>query len=187
MTHPRKIDRLARAMNTLLAFYYGGAPDDRGRLLAEITRQDDLWLEVTHDYVQWLFPLREMSRVTPWAPVVDNEVLAAFLDDELLRTHLMVSFLRMLSFYGLAQKDGRIVKGENWEERKDNWFTQGTHNDLRITRIIKCLTLLGLRPVAEQFHATLVGLRESESDCGIGETAFRYWLAALDGAQSGLS
>jgi hypothetical protein len=35
-------------MNKLLAFYSGGAPDDRGRLLAEITRQDDLWLEVTH-------------------------------------------------------------------------------------------------------------------------------------------
>ena len=27
-------------MNKLLAFYYGGAPDDRGRLLAEMTRQD---------------------------------------------------------------------------------------------------------------------------------------------------
>jgi len=160
-------------MNKLLAFYYGGAPDDRGRLLAEITRQDDLWLEVTHDYVQWLFPLRELSRVTPWAPVVDDEVL---------RTHLMVSFLRMLSFYGLARKDGRIVKGGNWEERKDNWFTQGTHNDLRITRIIKCLTLLGLRPVTEQFHTALVELRESEPDCGIGDTAYGYWRAALGGS-----
>jgi hypothetical protein len=169
-------------MNKLLAFYYGGTPDDRGRLLADITRQDDLWLEVTHDYVQWLFPLHEMSRVTPWAPVVDSDVLAAFHGDELLRTHLMASFLRMLSFYGLARKDGRIVKGGNWDERKDNWFTQGTHNDLRITRILKCLTLLGLQPVAEQFHAVLVELRESEPDCGIGETAFRYWRAALGGS-----
>lgn len=36
-------------MNRLLGFYYGGFPDHRGRFLAEITRQDDLWLEVTHD------------------------------------------------------------------------------------------------------------------------------------------
>jgi hypothetical protein len=115
------------------------------------------------------------------APTVDDEVLAAFHDDELLRTHLMVSFLRMLSFYGLARKDGHIVKGRNWEERKDNWFTQGTHNDLRITRIIKCLTLLGLRPVADQFHSALVELRESETDCGICDTAFSYWRSALGG------
>ncbi len=169
-------------MNKLLAFYFGAAPDDRGRLLAEFTRQNDLWLEVTHDYIQWLFPIREPSGVTPWAPTVDREVLAAFHQDELLRTHLMASFLRMLSFYGLAWKEGRIVKGGNWEERKDNWFTQGTHNDLRLTRIIKCLTLLGLRPVADQFHSALVELRESEPDCGIRDTAFSYWRAALGGA-----
>ena len=111
--------------------------------------------------------------------MVDNEVLAAFHGDELLRRNLMFRFLRMLSFYGLARKDARIVKGGNWEDRKDNWFTQGTHNDLRITRIIKCLTLLGLQPVAEQFHAALVDLRESELDCGIGDTAYKYWRAAL--------
>ncbi|MBI5330300.1 MAG: hypothetical protein HZB71_06770 [Betaproteobacteria bacterium] len=44
------------------------------------------------------------------------------------------------------------------------------------------LTLLGLQPVAEQFHSALVELRESEPDCGIGETAFRYWRAALGGS-----
>ena len=95
--------------------------------------------------------------------------------------HLMASFLRMLSFYGLARKDGHIVKGGNWNERKGNWFIHGTHNDLRITRIIKSLTLLGLQPVAEQFHAALVDLRESEPDCGIGETAYGYWGSALGG------
>lgn len=94
----------------------------------------------------------------------------------------MVNFLRMVSFYGLARKDGCIVKGSNWEARKGNWYIHGTQNDLRITRILKCLTLLGLQSVAEQFHATLAELRESEPDFGIGETAYKYWRAALGGS-----
>jgi hypothetical protein len=36
-------------MNQLLAFYLGTGPDHRGRTLAEILRQDDLWFEITHD------------------------------------------------------------------------------------------------------------------------------------------
>ena len=43
-------------MSQLLRFYSGSHPDHRGRMLAEILKQDDLWLELTHDYIQWLFP-----------------------------------------------------------------------------------------------------------------------------------
>lgn len=166
-------------MNALLTFYVGGTPDARGRLLAEITRQDDDWLEMTHDYIQWLFPLEEPSRVTPWAPTVTREVREAFHQDELLRRHLKASFLRMLRFYGLAYRDGQIAQGTNWQERKHDWFTEPTHNNLRITRILKSLALLGLRPLAEDFLGALDSLRVTEPDCGVGEKAFRYWRAAL--------
>ena len=166
-------------MNRLLAFYYGGHPDDKGRFLAEITRQDDLWLELTHDYIQWLFPLREISKVTPSAPLADREVIEAFLRDELLRQHLLASFIRMLHFYGLARDNGEIKKGANWVERKGNWFTEGTHNDLRITRILKSLSILGLRDEAEQFLACLEKLRTSELDCGVSEIAYRFWREAV--------
>ncbi len=166
-------------MNRLLAFYYGGMPDDHGRMLAEITRQDDLWLEVTHNYIQWLFPLKEMSRVTPDAPVVDKEVLKAFNDDELLRKHLFASFVRMLAFYGLVRNNGEIVKGNNWEERKSNWFTDGTHNNLRITRILKSLTILGLCSEAKKLMNCLDSLRVSEPDCGIDSSAYTFWHEAV--------
>lgn len=167
-------------MKTLLAFYYGSHPDDRGRFLAEILRQDDLWLEVTHDYIQWLFPLSERSRVTPWAPLVDREIASMFQGDSLLQDHLLASFGRMLSFYGLRREAGRVVKGENWAERKLNWFTHGTHNNLRITRILKSLSALGLRHEAQAFLACLTELRDSESDCRVEETAFRYWNEAIE-------
>lgn len=166
-------------MKPLLAFYYGSHPDDRGRFLAEILRQDDLWLEVTHDYIQWLFPLSEHSRVTPWAPLVDPEIASAFQLDSLLQDHLLASFGRMLSFYGLRREAGPVIQGENWVERKHNWFTQGTHNNLRITRILKSLSGLGLRHEAQAFLACLTELSESEPDCGVGETAYRYWNEAI--------
>jgi len=52
-------DREAALLNPILAFYFGSHPDSEGRRLAEILRQDDLWLEQTHDYIQWLCPLAE--------------------------------------------------------------------------------------------------------------------------------
>jgi hypothetical protein len=181
--HPPGIGQLGvTTMNRLLAFHDGSQPDDQGRFLVEILRHDDRWLEATHDFVQWLFPLREPSRVTPWAPLIDAEVLAAFQRDDQLRQSLLASFQRMLAFYGLAQGDGVIGKGPNWARRKGNWFTHGTHNDLRITRILKSLASLGLRREAGQFLACLEGLRASEPDCGISETTFRYWRAALEDA-----
>jgi hypothetical protein len=167
-------------MHPLLAFYRGSQPDDRGRFLDDILRRDDAWLESTHDFVQWLFPLREPSRVTPWAPVVDAEVLAGFRQDERLRARLRAAYLRMLAFYGLAESGGGVGKAANWSMRTGNWFTQGTHNDLRITRILKSLCILGLRQEAGQFLACLEGLRDSEPDCGLGDAAFRHWRAALD-------
>lgn len=169
-------------MNALLLFYLGSHPDNRGRLLADILARDDLWLEVTHDYIQWLFPTREASRVAPDAPVVTREVQAAFANDEILRRHLKASFHRMLAFYGLAPLPQGIDKAGNWEARKSNWFIADTHNNLRITRILKSLNLLGLEKEARAFQAALLRLAECEPECGIGETARRYWAEALDTA-----
>jgi hypothetical protein len=168
-------------MNRLLAFYSGTAPDHRGRHLRDILRRDDQWLEMTHDYVQWLFPLREPSGVLPSAPRIDAEVAAAFAADERLRAALHASFLRMLAFYGLSERDGGIGKAPHWAERKANWFTCPTHNNLRITRMLKCLCALGLRTDAQRFEACLEALRGSEPDCAVGAASFDYWRDALRG------
>lgn len=169
------------AMNPLLAFYYGSHPDDRGRRLAEILRQDDLWLEVTHDYIQWLFPLAEPSGVNPWAPLVDSTTAGLFRSDPLLRDHLRAAFERMLRFLGLRLSDGEVVKGPDWDTRKGEWFTAPTHNSLRVTRIIRSLRLLGLDAEAQALHRGLVALCSSEPDAGVGATARRFWREAAEG------
>lgn len=166
-------------MNRLVEFYRGAGRDHRGRRLDEILARDDDWLEGTHDFIQWLFPLREASGVNPFAPLVDDEVRDAFDADPALRARLRTSLDRMLAFYGLVRSADGIVKSPDWPERKGNWFLASTHNDLRITRILKSLSLLGLRDDAERLLGCLETLRVAEPDCGIGATAYGHWRDAL--------
>ena len=80
----------------------------------------------------------------------------------------------MLRFYGLQRDGAAVAKGSNWNQRKPNWFTQPTHNDLRITRMQKCLVLLGLAEHARGFHAALRHMAR-EPGCGFRKDALAYW------------
>ena len=168
-----------RIMNKLLGFYCGSHTDNHGRMLAEILKHDDDWLEACHNYIQWLFPTKEISRVTPDAPILDEETIEAFKTDEVLRNHLRAALIRILAFYGLELTPDRIIKGPNWAARKSNWFTESTHNSLRITRILKCLYSLGLEVEAKAFQSGLLSLCESESDCYIDKIAMNFWRNAV--------
>jgi hypothetical protein len=165
-------------VDPIIAFYSAGAPDDRGRRHADILRKDDAWLEYTHDYIQWLFPLPEPSAANPFAPTLSADAIDAFRASPEMRVRLHESFRRMLAFYGLAEANGSIAKGANWQARRDDWFTQPTHNDLRITRILRSLSLLGLRDDARKLMRCLDRLAREEDDCGFTQEALAYWRAA---------
>ena len=167
-------------MNRLIGFYRGSRPDSQARFLADILAEDDVWLERTHDHIQWLFPLRVASAFNLAAPLIDDEVAAAFAGEALLRGNLRASLTRMLSFYGLVEREGAIVKEPDWDARSAGWFRVPTHNNLRITRILKSLCELGLRADAERLLACLVGLRKTEPDCGVGDDAYAHWVGALE-------
>jgi len=163
----------------LVAFYRNLAPDDRGRMLDAILAKDDDWLEATHDYIQWLFPLVARSGANPSAPVLDEAQITAFREDASLRQRLLQAFDRMLAFYGLKREGEAVVKGPNWNGRKANWFVYPTHNNLRITCILTSLRLLGLEQEAQGFYQGLSALKESEADVGVGEEAYAYWKRAV--------
>src|SRR4051812_18614981 len=116
-------------MSELVKFYSGAAPDDRGRFLSEIQGWPDHRLEQVHDFIQWLFPLREPSGANPDAPALDDADIREFRSSPELQSNLRASYLRMLSFYSAPAK---------------HWLTPGNHNHLRITRMIKSMRLLGL-------------------------------------------
>jgi len=153
-------------------------------MLAEIVRQDDDWLEITHDYIQWLFPLAEHSRVTPGAPILLPTDIQAFRSDSLLRNHVLVAFRRMLSFFGLTFANARVTKSSTWQQRRGNWFTESTHNNLRITRILKSLMLLGLEAEAHAFHACLRELCATESECAVPAESQAFWVQAVSSSKA---
>jgi hypothetical protein len=62
----------------LISFYEGDTPDHRGRFIDNIWQMSHFWLEHTHDYVQWLFPIPEAGRFNDFAPLLDNAAIEAF-------------------------------------------------------------------------------------------------------------
>lgn len=162
----------------LLAFYRG-QPDNLGRTWDEILAQDDEWLEYRHDFIQWLFPLVTPSGANLAAPVLSAADIEAFHQEPALRRKLLLSLDRMLRFYGLKRTDSGVGKDAGWSQRKQNWFVRPTHNNLRITRILKSLATLGCAQEARRFHVALGQLVRTEPDAGVGVEALEYWDKAL--------
>lgn len=171
--------------NKLVSFYAGISPDDRGRFLKEIQDWSDDKLERTHDYIQWLFPLAERSGFNPRAPVLDENTIHEFDSRPELRANLRTSFIRMLGFYGFDIVDGplRVIPSKSFRERAKNWLTRSNHNHLRITRILKSMTTLGLKEESFAFFqclAALYRLRPDEREPQISEDTFLYWQSAVN-------
>jgi hypothetical protein len=165
----------------IVAFYEGGAPDDRGRLLDEILRFDDAQLERVHDFIQWLFPLPERSGANPAAPRLDDGTIQAFRTRPELRAQLRRSLDRMLDFYGFVRRGDDIVKGPSFFERSD-WLRAGNHNHLRLTRILGSLRLLGLPHEARALYDALSAVYREERRTGrnrISERTFHFWSSAI--------
>ena len=166
----------------LVGFYRGDGRDHRGRLLSHIHQYAFDDLERHHDYIQWLFPLPEPSGVNPWAPLLTEEDIAAFQREEPMRTSLVRSFQVMLQLYGLeleAHADTvEIRRAAAFDDRRRVWLTPGNHNFLRITRILRSLTLLGERSHAAAFLKVLERIYADEART-IGTTTVGYWRRAV--------
>ena len=68
---PRGVE--AERCRDLIEFYRGIAPDSEGRTLADLWAFSDDEMEEVHDFIQWMFPLREPSRFNPDAPLLTDE------------------------------------------------------------------------------------------------------------------
>ncbi|CAI9572824.1 unnamed protein product, partial [Staurois parvus] len=118
-------------------------------------------LEHNHNYIQWLFPLRECGLNQHATPLHKKEI-EEMKTDRVMR-NLLEAYKLMLGFYGLHLKNedtGEVCRAENWKERYAN-LNNHTYNNLWITRILKCLGELGF----EHFQAPLVQFFLKETLC----------------------
>ncbi len=155
-------------MTAILDFYEEAAADNRGRFLTDILAWDDARLEAVHDYIQWLFPLPERSAFNPAAPILTDSDIAAFHDRPALHAALAKSLVRMRAFYGLPA--GKV--------RQAAWLTPGNHNLLRLSRILRCLHLLGLEHEAGALLRDLEALYKAGAGSVIGAETLGYWRRA---------
>ncbi|XP_031588923.2 opioid growth factor receptor-like protein 1 [Oreochromis aureus] len=151
--YPNQIKTQHRKKNTNenkpnLNFYLGkkrSVPD--GVYITDIHEKwygDYERLEYVHTYIQWLFPLQEPG-VNYEASTLTKEEITDFLNHSIAKENLLKSYKLMLDFYGIVlcdEKTGEVRRAEHWEERFHN-LNSHTHNNLRITRILKCLGTLG--------------------------------------------
>lgn len=101
-------------------------------------------LEYVHTYIQWLFPLQEPGMNFEATPLTKEEV-EDFRKSTKAKENLLKSYKLMLDFYGIElcdEKTGEVRRARNWIDRFNN-LDSHTHNNLRITRILKCLGTLG--------------------------------------------
>jgi hypothetical protein len=170
----------------LLRFYGAGGIDHAGRTLEEILAWDDWHLEEVHDYIQWLFPLQEPSRANPSAPLLSAEDIASFRNSPRRLEALRRSFDRILGFYGLeaigSGSDTLIRTSSVWPGRSANWLRPSNHNHLRLTRIVKSLTMLGLSGEARALSVVLLALAADPKIRAFSRTTVRLWQEAATGA-----
>ncbi|CAJ0932472.1 unnamed protein product, partial [Ranitomeya imitator] len=83
--------------------------------------------------------------------------------DEVVMQRLLKSYKLMLRFYGiqlLDEKTGEVSRAAEWKERYHN-LSRHSHNNLRITRILKCLGEMGY----DHLQAPLVQFFLEETLC----------------------
>jgi hypothetical protein len=166
-------------MSNLLEFYRGTGTDSEGRRLAEIWAWGDDELEAVHDFIQWLFPLPEPSQFNSRAPLLTDTDIAAFLTDDRLRASLRTSFHRFLSFLGLkATPEDEVIEGDNFAARRSDVWDFPNHNWLRITRVLRSLTLLGLGSEAQGLYGWLEAPYRSRR-FPIPANTFGFWSRAV--------
>ncbi|TFK27735.1 hypothetical protein FA15DRAFT_635399 [Coprinopsis marcescibilis] len=139
-------------------------------------------LEYKHGFIQWLFPIREYGMNYQSQPLQLHEIHAIKADPDAIR-RVVDSYRLMLDFYGMrliSSETGlvdRVIPPRNHVGRYRN-LVRSSHNYLRISRILKCLSELGLERLNYGFLLHVLN-EQSEHDelntQGIRGSMDRWW------------
>ena len=166
----------------LVAFYADAGRDGRGRTLHDVWQLGLEELELSHDYIQWLFPLLEPSRAQPQSPVLTAGAVDVLRRSPIVHERLVRSARVMARFYGFSVEQAGaawvVAPSAEFASRARVWLTPGNHNYLRQTRILKSLTLLGLRPLAAAWLDCLSAVSQAHPSL-VGRGTLEYWRAAV--------
>ena len=145
----------------MIGFLEGTGVDSYGRRLDQILTESAEYWERTHDFIQWLFPLTEVSRSVRNAPVLTDDEIKQIRESETAQTNIQRSVLRYKEFLAGTTK----------------WRSGYDHNHLRISRVIKSLRLLVSDEAANSFKYWVAGQLGDQID-GVHAESQRQWRLA---------
>ncbi|KAI0662203.1 opioid growth factor receptor conserved region-domain-containing protein [Cubamyces menziesii] len=155
-------------------------------LIDELHRQwqgDYSKLEYKHGFIQWLFPIQE-DGVNHEAQRLQKHEIAAMKSDTAIMRRLLRSYTMMLDFYGMqlvSEDTGELQRTGNWKERYRN-LSRATHNNLRISRILKCLSEFGLEHLNAGFLLFVLAEQSANGQLNtsmIRSSMDRWWINCL--------
>lgn len=146
---------------SIIDFYTGTGVDHLGRTFESILMKSNAEFEKCHDFIQWLFPLHEKSRMTnalvPVISIEESKILSENSESVERMNRAVYRFKRFLI-----------------ETGSDNWGTHMNHNLLRITRILRSMRLFGLEDEAMAFYKEVIYMIRD-----VDANTLLYWDRAL--------
>jgi hypothetical protein len=143
----------------LVAFLEGSGTDSRSRRLVELLQFDDDEIEYTHDFIQWMFPLKEASGSNFSAPNLRASDVDVIRSSAECQQNLETSASWILAFFKRSEEVAQFTN----------------HNHLRVTRIIKSLRLLHSDQFADQFKQAVLAMIQ-EKGARINPITLAFWL-----------
>lgn len=118
-------------MSEITRFYDGSGVDQNGRYISDYFKFDNKDMEGCHDWVQWAFPIPEPSSFNPGAPLLTKDDVQAF--DVLKYRNGNIRAKNLTRMYDQTR--------DFFDSTYQKWGSID-HNQLRISRIIRCMKLL---------------------------------------------
>lgn len=148
----------------IVDFLIGSEPDIEGRYFNDILTMSDYDLEYCHDYIQWMFPLKDVSKFNPNACILTDEDIVLIKSNPIAIANFKAGIHRLVGFY----------------EKYEYWALDQNHNILRITRIIKSTSLLLSPAHAEKVYQRILK-RCTRVNFFPNELTIKYWICAISG------
>ncbi|MEZ8081910.1 hypothetical protein A1OS_22660 [Enterovibrio norvegicus] len=166
-------------MSDIARFLSGEIPDAFGRHISALLAYNHFWLEHDHKYIQVFFPIDEGTKFNKHAPLVTPEDSALFESSESLqRAHLQALDL-MLEFWGMKRTGETITSELPFSPKHHIWLKPHDHNQLRLTRAIRSLHLLGNQRIAANLCQFVV---DAATELGtVSDKTLDFWRNALRG------
>ncbi|KAJ7695943.1 opioid growth factor receptor conserved region-domain-containing protein [Mycena rosella] len=167
-------------------FYLNKLPCSPDNLLVEEIHEqwqgDYNKLESKHGFIQWIFPIREHGMNYQSQPLQPHEI-AAMKGDQRVLERLLASYRLMLDFYGMrlvSEETGAVDRStppRNYAARYHN-LVHSSHNYLRISRILKCLSEFGFEWLNAGFLLHVLNEQSQERELntpGLRSSMDRWW------------